>query len=61
MRSRTCCAIRDRRRQFGENGRAAVESTFTEEIMAANMLKVFEDVASRKSTKTVRESVATPV
>lgn len=47
--------VRDpkRRRQLGENGRAAVESTFTEERMAANMLKVFEDVAARKSTAAV--------
>ncbi|HWE02958.1 MAG TPA: glycosyltransferase family 4 protein [Tepidisphaeraceae bacterium] len=42
-----------RRRHLGDNGRAAVESTFTEERMAANMLKVFEDVASRKSAAAV--------
>jgi glycosyltransferase involved in cell wall biosynthesis len=42
-----------RRRQLGERGRAAVESRFTEELMAANMLKVFDDVTSRKTTQAV--------
>jgi glycosyltransferase involved in cell wall biosynthesis len=33
-----------RRKLLGERGRAAVESTFTEKMMAENMLKVFSEV-----------------
>jgi glycosyltransferase involved in cell wall biosynthesis len=35
-----------RRRALGEKGRTSVESTFTEDQMAENMLKVFVDVTS---------------
>lgn len=37
---------KSRRRELGEKGRASVESTFTEELMARNMLKVFESVTA---------------
>ena len=40
-----------RRRELGQKGRAAVESTFTDEQMAANMLKVYEAAMRDIETK----------
>lgn len=39
----------DRRRELGRRGRAAVESTFTDDVMAENMLKVFASVSEPTS------------
>ncbi|HWE96569.1 MAG TPA: glycosyltransferase family 4 protein [Tepidisphaeraceae bacterium] len=43
----------NRRRQLGEAGRSATHSLFTEDQMARNMLKVFEDVTAPKSAVAV--------
>jgi glycosyltransferase involved in cell wall biosynthesis len=47
-----------RRRELGKKGRAAVESTFTEEHMAANMLKVFENALTPSEKREVVNSVS---
>jgi ABC-type lipoprotein export system ATPase subunit/glycosyltransferase involved in cell wall biosynthesis len=56
--------IRDpaRRGEFGRAGRAAVESTFTDERMAANMLKVYEaametEQQARRDERTARDEL----
>jgi ABC-type lipoprotein export system ATPase subunit/glycosyltransferase involved in cell wall biosynthesis len=41
----------DRRRQLGSQGRVAVECTFTDDHMAANMLKVYEAAMSESITE----------
>ena len=45
-----------RRRELGTKGRAAVESAFTEEHMAQNMLKVFENVRNADTAATTVQS-----
>ena len=42
---------RDRRQELGRKGRAAVESTFTDQQMAANMLKVYKAAMSDGETE----------
>ena len=48
----------DRRQQLGSQGRAAVESTFTDDHMAANMLKVYEAAMSDAVTEAMEHDVS---
>jgi glycosyltransferase involved in cell wall biosynthesis len=47
-----------RRRELGKKGRTAVESTFTEDLMAANMLKVFENAMAPSERRETANSVS---
>src|SRR5581483_4977767 len=44
-------------RELGTKGRAAVESTFTDDRMAANMLRVFEGAMNEEARRTSASSV----
>ena len=45
----------NRRAELGRNGRAAVESTFTDDRMAANMLKVYEAAMEENKSEARRD------